>query len=427
MIEITFLGRIVAVLSSKVALVCLLMVFLASAYVLSTAAAAIVALPKPKELAGKGLRDEKRDQALFWSSGLALIVATGVVFSSFSLGSAAPSLLFALSVGALCRSTTRVLVGLLMRASDVQEGRRLRRLAAAQAKQAQMAQAQAKMLAGVDLQAEVRDADASLERLREALSNLRDTRAALGQKLGASMGTSAPSKLDPDVVKLRDELGLRIGLGERVLAAAEAAAFRLACAVPIKKLVRRRPEEVVALNPRGPGDLAGRVERAMGSIDKYIESIREARTELDEIAQRRPTLPPPGEDEIADAKQSKEPTDPLERASREIDVIEQAYRGLRGRLELFRLGLQAKTGMAEVATAATGVGAQAAKIGLSEQELGQLLADLARAERATALELPVDDDDLRALAEVLTRGTNALDQDDRASLGEVVTALGELG
>ena len=431
MIEITFLGRIIATLASASALLWLLGVFFAAAYVLSTAATAMERLPKAPELHFEMGREARRKRLVFWASGLVFVVVFGALVAVVSLGSTTPTFFFALGLGLVSRSCMRVCLVLAMRASDTQEGRYLRRTSDSKASQkAALARLEAdrvRSLSGADLQAEVADADASLERLRDALSNLRDTRAALGQKLAASSGNNAPSKLDPAVARLRDELGFRIDIGQRVLYAAESAAFRLACAVPLKKLVRRRPVEVVSLNPRGAGNLGGRVDSAIEAIDKYIESIREARVELDEIAQRRPTLPPPGVDEIAEAQQEGAQRDPLERASREIDAIEKAYRALRDRLELFRLGLAAKAGLAAVASAASQVGAKAEQNGLSEQELGQLLRDLAAAERATSIPMPVDDEDLRALAEVLARGTSALDSDDRASLGEVVTALGEMG
>lgn len=427
MIEITFLGRIVATLASTFAFVFLLGVLFASAYVLATAAEAIEALPAPAGLA-RASKDRRR-RFSFWISGLAFVLAFVTAASLLGAGGLATSLLFFLALASVCRACVTVCLGLGARLRDARETRlRLGAASSSEAQRAARARLEtdaARKLAGDDLRAEVVEADASIERLRDALSALRDTRAALGQKLAASVGTNAPSKLDPEVAKLRDELGLRIDLGQKVLVAAEAAAFRLASAVPLKKLVRRRPQEVAALDPRGAGDLGARVSAAIVAVDVYLASIAEARVELDEIAQRRPTLPPPGEDELSTDPAA--PLDPLERTSRDIDAIERAYRVLRDRLELLRLGLQARAGMAEVVTAAGEVSAKAAANGLSERELTQLVDDLSRAERATSVELGVPDDDLRALAEVLARGTSALDRDDRASLGEVVEALGELG
>jgi len=51
---------------------------------------------------------------------------------------------------------------------------------------------------------------------------------------------------------------------------------------------------------------------------------------------------------------------------------------------------------------------------------------VARAEDATAVDV-ADDDDLRALAGALSRGAAALDQDDRASLDELLGAIRSLG
>jgi len=446
LIEITFLGVIVATLASAFALAFLLGVLFASAYVLATAAEAIEALPPPAGHLPVAAESARRKRFSFWITVLAFVLAFASAVSLIGVGGTGTTLLFSLALASVCRSGAKVCLSLGARARDVRETRlRLRAASSSEAQRATRARLEAdaaRKLSGDDLRAEVVDAEASIERLRDALSALRDTRAALGQKLAASVGTNAPSKLDPgstmglrsdkpsyapnpEVAKLRDELGLRIDLGQKVLFAAEAAAFRLACAVPLKKLVRRRPQEVAALDPRGEGDLGARVAAAIVAVDAYLASIVEARAELDEIAQRRPTLPPPGEEELSPDPAA--PLDPLDRTSRDIDAIERAYRSLRDRLELLRLGLQARAGMAEVTSAAGEVSAKAAANGLSERELAQLVDDLTRAERATSVELGVPDEDLRALAEVLARGTSALDRDDRASLGEVVEALGELG
>ncbi|HVK65741.1 MAG TPA: hypothetical protein VM694_14765 [Polyangium sp.] len=428
MIEITFLGQLVATIAGALAFVSLLLVLAASAYVLGAAAKGLEGLAAPRGVLPDVVAGRAR--ILRSSAWILGVLMFAFVISTSTIGGTAATITFAAALGMLARSGTLALSMLAMRTAAKLEGGRIvqkNALSAARAAQTAALEAKAKKrLAGEDLRGELRAADAALTRLREALGILVETRAALGQKLhkGNSQGEA---RLVPEVARMRDELTLRIELGERVLMAAEAAAFRLACALPIKKLVRRRPAEIAGLDPAAPGDPAARLVAATTAIDGYLTAIAEARAELEEVTTRRPTLPPPAPDAVADDDDDGRAKDPLAHARADLDVIESAYRSLRERAELTRLGLQARKGLAEVASAAGVVSKQARAFGLDEREFGLLLDDVARAERVSSIEPPVRDEDLRVLVDALSRGTSALDQDDRASLGGVVAALRSIG
>ncbi len=433
MIEITFLGQIVATLAGATAFAALLLVLAAGAFVLATTAEGLLALPPPRGVSREILSGRAR--ILRSIAAVLGLVAGAFVIATSTVGGTFGTLSFAVALGALGRGAVLSLSLLVMRTSASLEGARVGRakaLGTAQAARvAAIETATKKRLAGDDLRAEVDATDKALGRLRDALGTLVDTRAALGQKLAVVDGADGTSRLLPEVARLRDELTLRIELGERVLAAAEAAAFRLACAMPIKKLVRRRPAEIAALDPSAPGDPAARLDAATAAINGYLGAIAAARAELEEVSTRRPTVLPVGvdedEDEDEDEEEAGRPKDPLAHARSDLDVIESAYRSLRERAEITRLGLRARAGLSEVARAAGAVSKGAQAFGLDERELGLLLDDVARAERVTSIEPPVRDGDIRVLVEALARGTSALDQDDRASLGGIVAALRSIG
>jgi hypothetical protein len=283
-------------------------------------------------------------------------------------------------------------------------------------KAAEMDAAARKRLLGEDLSVEVANADAALGRLRQAMSALVNTRESVVVKLKAALESGGNVSLVADMVRMRDDMDVRIDLGQRVLGAAETAVARLAYAMPIKKLVRRRPMEVAGLDPRLPGDYAARIESAIGAIDLYAGVIGQARIEIETIAAQRGagTNPDEGEDLLA-------------RARKEIDAIESAYRSVRERAELVRLGLRAREGMANVASAAGEVSVRAGEVLVDERDVGLLLDDLARANQTTAHDFIGGDEHVQELARALARGAKALSGGDRASLGEVVEALQSMG
>jgi hypothetical protein len=282
-------------------------------------------------------------------------------------------------------------------------------------KAAEADEATRKRLLGEDLSAEVTNADAALKRLREALGTLVDTRATLATRLKNALDSGGNVSLVADMVRMRDDMDERIDLGKRVLGAAEGAVARLAFAMPVKKLVRRRPPEISGLDPRIPGNYAIRIDSAIAAIDAYIVTIGEARVEIHKIEAERPEIPHTDEGQAL----------PL-RARRELDSIASAYAALRERADLVRLGLRAREGMAQVANAAGQVSIHA-EIPTDQREVHLLLDDIARANQTTAADFVGGDEHVRTLSAALARGAKALSGDDRASLGEVVEALQSMG
>jgi hypothetical protein len=216
-------------------------------------------------------------------------------------------------------------------------------------------------------------------------------------------------------VRMRDDMDVRIELGERVLHAAETAVARLAYAMPVKKLVRRRPMEISGLDPNLPGDYAARIEAAIAAIDAYLGMTEQSRADIEKIETERPAL------EHAEGTESLPA-----RARREIESIATAYKAVRERADLVRLGLRAREGMAQVANAAGEVAVRT-EGQTDERDVHLLLDDIARANQTTTEDFIGGDEHVRALATALARGARALSGDDRASLGEVVDALQSMG
>jgi predicted nucleic acid-binding Zn-ribbon protein len=411
MIEITIFGELAFTLASALAFAFLLIAIGSGAYVVHTGALGLARLAPPR-----------MSNMARWIGAGAGVLAFIVALSVVRAGGAFETLLLATALGFAGGALGKAAALAALRARAANADRRIheaRALEAARAeKSAALAAKRQQIIAGEDLRAEVAEAERALERLRAALATLVSTRAGLADKSG------------PEAEALRGELGLRIELGERVLAAAEAAAFRLACSAPVRRLVRRRPADLAGLSPQATGEPEARVGAAIAAVDAYLVEIGGARKELEEVAARRPaSMPDEGEaaEEDDDASEDAEhDEDPAARARREIDAIETAYRAVRERADLARLRLSARAGMAEVASAAGAVSSRTRALGLDEKELGLLLTDVARAEDATAVDV-ADDEDLRALAGALARGAAALDQDDRASLDELLGALRSLG
>lgn len=418
MIDITFLGQLVATLASVGAFLALAGLFGAAAFVLSTAAMAIERLPGSGALVLRG--QTPRQTGLPWTMGtIAGILSFVVALATLRVGGAIATFVFALVLAALGRSSV-ALVSVL----GARMGMRMARNRAARAKalvewRAQKAAetnaAMRKRLLAEDLTSDVTNADAALGKLRDALAKLVDTREALAEKLKAALDSGGNVSLVADMVRMRDDMDVRIDLGKRVLGAAEAAVSRLAFSIPVKKLVRRRPVEITGLDPRVPGDYASRIDAAIAAIDSYAVVIGESRAEIDKLETERPLA------ENADGTESLSV-----RARREIDAIEGAYKAVRERADLVRLGLRARAGMAQVASAAGEVSVHA-EVRADERDVNLLLDDLARANQTTAEDFVGGDEHVRALAMALAKGAKALSGGDRASLGEVVEALQSMG
>jgi hypothetical protein len=418
MIDITFLGQLVATLASVGAFIAFTGVLGAAAYVLSTAAVAIERLPGPGALVVRGQTPPER--GFPWTLGtIAGLLSFVLALATLQIGGGIATFIFAIVLGALGRSSV-VLVSVL----GARAGARMARMRATRAKElatwraqkaAEFNEATRKRLEGDDLSSEVARADEALGKLREALTTLVNTRATLADKLKTSLDSGGNVSLVADMVRMRDDMDVRIDLGQRVLRAAETAVARLAYAMPVKKLVRRRPTEVSGLDPKLPGAYGPRINAAIAAIDAYLGMTDQARTEIYKIEAQRPAL------------EQTEGTETLpSRARREIDAIASAYRAVRERADLVRLGLQAREGMAQVASAAGEVSARA-EGQTDEREVHLLLDDIARANQTTAEDFIGGDEHVKALATALARGAKALSGDDRASLGEVVDALQSMG
>jgi len=414
MIDITFLGQLVATLASAGAFVALAGVLGAAAYVLSTAAVAIERLPGPGSLIVRG--QTSPPTGFPWTFGTITGTLSFVLaLATLRVGGWMATMVFAVVLGALARSSV-VLVGVCgaRLGARLARGRRARARALVEWRRQKAREAgeeKRKRLLGEDLSAQVANADAALGKLRDALKSLVDTRAALADKLKVALDSGGNVSLVADMVRMRDDMDGRIDLGQRVLGAAEAAVTRLAFAMPVKKLVRRRPMEISGLDPRLPGDYAKRIDSAITAIDAYIVTIANARGEIDKIEAERPGLENAGNGEGLPVK-----------ARREIDSIASAYAALRERVDLVRLGLRARDGMAQVTTAAGEVSVRA-ETQLDERDAHLLLDDIARANQTTAEDFIGGDEHVRALAAALAQGAKALSGNDRASLGEVVEAL----
>lgn len=273
-------------------------------------------------------------------------------------------------------------------------------------------------LQGEDLRAEVVRADAAVGQLRRAVAGLQATHAALEAKVSAAEGGDAA--LIEEASRVRDEAGLRIDLARRVLEAAEAAAFRLACHAPLRVLLRRRPR--AATDALGAGLTNEPALRgAAAAIESFLNDVRYARNLLDSLEARRPASVPAGEG------------DPLGRSRRDVEAMEGSYRALLERLGVARLRLEARAG-AEAVEAAAGVVSGAAGGGaVDPAEISGLVGEIARAEAAVAEAAPeagavagAGVGGSRGLAETLAAGSAALDRSDEASLGELIAALREI-
>lgn len=418
MIDITFLGQLVATLASAGAFLALAGVLGAAAYVLSTATMAIERLPGAGVLMVRGQTPPQN--RFSWTLGtIAGALSFVLTLATLRVGGVLGTLVFGLVLGALARSSVALVSVLGARmGARMARGRMARAKALVDWRNQKAAEAieeNRKRLLGEDLSSEVVNADAALGKLRQALETLVNTRTALADKLKAALDSGGNVSLVADMVRMRDDMDGRIDLGERVLAAAEAAVARLAYSIPVKKLVRRRPMEISGLDPQIPGNYAARIDSAIAAIDAYLVIIDGARGEIDSIEANRPAV------ESADPNESL----PV-RARREIDAITSAYASLRERADLVRLGLRAREGMAQVASAAGEVSIRA-EGQLDQRDVNLLLNDVARANQTTAADFIGGDEHVRTLAAALARGAKALSGGDRASLGEVVEALQSMG
>jgi hypothetical protein len=305
------------------------------------------------------------------------------------------------------------------------EERRLRLAAARQAH-----------LAGHDLHAEVEATDATVARLRAAVDALAAAHAALQAKLtgpgappgdGAAEGpppADAAPALTDDLARASAQAAERLDLGRRVLEAAEAAALRVACNEPLRRLLRRRPRDATQALSAAPSS-PDALRAAATSLEAFLGEVRAARREVADIARRRAggALDEAAEGDPAAFEAAE--GGPAARAQRELDAMGAAYGALLERLHVAEIAHSTRAGVAEVERAAGALSQAAGAAAIDPAAIDALVTEVARAEAAVALAAP-EGGGSRALAEALAAGSAALDRSDAASLHELLTALHEV-
>ncbi len=272
-------------------------------------------------------------------------------------------------------------------------------------------------LEGGDLVDEIADADAALSRLKVALGGLAAARDSLVEKV-RSLGDAAHTPLGVEIRRAHDEIATKLELGARVLLAAEAAAFRLACNEPLRLLARRRPSEATLGLEQLHGaagapsvEILARLDPAAVALRAFLHEIAVARRALDALAARRPKSITAGSDE-----------DPWMLAATDLAALQGAFTAVLERVEVVHVRHAARATIAEVAEAAGAVAKSARSRGEGQTELEALAAEVTRAEAAAIMATPIESD-ARALTAALARSTAALAQSDGASLDELLAAL----
>ncbi|WP_438005364.1 hypothetical protein WME89_42650 [Sorangium sp. So ce321] len=443
MIDVSLLGWLVVTLTSPLSLVLLLVALGAAAYVGVTA---LEAAPRQRGARAVGTGAAACTLAA-GMVGLRVGAGAGAVVPTAAVGIAAAA---ALGATAACAWTFGARGAAALGAARVR--RRAAALRAGDERRRLLAASQRAYIEGDDLAAETAAADAAVERLRAAVGALADARAALQAKRdaardggdaggegegGAMDGPRAEqrpaeaSALAEDLARACDEAALKLSMGQRVLAAAEAAALRVACNAPLRRLLRRRPREATqALATLGAGALAP----ASASIEAFLGEVRAARDEVAVIAAQRASDGAAGAldgavgatDGAAGATAGSDPEQrPAALALRELAAMESAYGALLERLRLAELHASTRASVQQVESAAGALSAAARAAALDPAELDALVTEIARAESAVAAAAP-EAGGSRALAEALAEGSLALDRSDATSLSELIAALREL-
>ena len=270
---------------------------------------------------------------------------------------------------------------------------------------------------GGDLVDEIADADAALSRLKVAFGGLAAARDGLAEKLHA-LGDAPGTPLGVEIRRARAEIDTKLELGERVLLAAEAAAFRLACNEPLRRLARRRPSEATlglehlhSAAGAPSAEILARLDPAATALRGFLHEIAVARRALDALAWRRPASIPAGSNE-----------DPWTLAAADLTALHGAFTAVLERVEVVQIRHAARATIAEVAEAAGAVAKSARSRGEGQTELEALAAEVTRAEAAAIMATPIESD-ARTLTAALARSTAALAQTDGASLDELLAAL----
>ena len=213
-------------------------------------------------------------------------------------GELVPTLAVSVAAAAACGATrglrARSAGGAAAAGSGSAERAAARRAPGAQGQRAaqQLAASRARFVEGDDLRAEVEDGRGRARRGsgRRSRSSRRPTRR-VEERLAALDAAAATGDLGRELRRTRDEVATKLDLGRRIQGAAEAAAFRLACSAPLRRLLRRRPRnltrgliEATSDERRGDGDRSRRRRPRSTPSSRG----REARGEA-----RRPREPPP--------------------------------------------------------------------------------------------------------------------------------------
>jgi hypothetical protein len=213
----------------------------------------------------------------------------------------------------------------------------------------------------------------------------------------------------------------KLDLGRRIQGAARAAAFRLACSAPLRRLLRCRPRDLT----RGIEATADEsavtaiLTAATTAIDAFLDEAEHAHADLAALESRRP-IDNPASDGASDWDD-----DPWSQAKRDLAAIEDAYQAVHDRLGVVVMRFTARSDMEEVASAAGEVSEKARASGVPAGDLQDLVDEILRAESAILMATPPELD-ARALSEALARGATALGGSDGASLDELLRALREV-
>ncbi len=432
MIEVSVFGWLIATLASAASVAFLLLALGSAAFVALTAASALE--QRFAEQASRALEPGPWDPPRVRRTALIAGALWGLL--AFTLGAAGLRVggfvvtglvLAAGSIATFGAAVLATLLGLRAVAAIVQaRGRRLAALRKAEREQARLLEAsRRRYLEGADLREQVSDAEAALLRLRAALRSLEDMKVELDVKLEALEAAgikegSPEARAAADYARLRDAIRAKLDLGERVLSAAEVAVFRLTCFEPLRRLLRRRPQEATAglARARTASELDACAGRSIAEIQAFVGELEGGRAVLGALSTRRPEACPEGS-----------PDDPLKRARAEIDAVEAAYWAVLDRAGVVRSRLAARARVEQMTQAVGALSESARGLGVDEGDLRLLLGEVARAESAMLITAPPDED-VRALTEALARSAAALDQageGDSASLDDLVKAMREIG
>lgn len=415
MIEIALFGKLLLTVGSALSIVLLLVALTATTYlamILATALRASGAMGAARAV-GIGAALAAFGAALAWLS----------VGPPGSGGELVPTLAVAVAGAAAIGATSSFawLGGARAVASlGSARAQHLAQIEGDQREQKQLAAAREQSFrGGDDVRAEVVRAEAAVYRLRAALMRLERASDEIGAKLAALDEDARAGDLGRELRRAEGDLAAKLDLGGKILGAAEAAAFRLACNEPLRRLLRRRPQRAARdLGALDDATAIAHLDAAAAEIAAFLDAAREARGRLDALEPRQPPAL------VADVLSAGD--DPLALARRDVSAVEAAYQAVHARLDVVRVRLATRADMDEVASAAGEVSEGARASGLDARELQELVGEVTRAESAILMATP-GDLDTRALEGALARSTAALDQRGDASLDDLLRALREIG